>query len=101
MVGAEIASDKAHEERLEAIGKAAFAANQVLDVESDRRQTWSMARSCRCRLRERIRAAGPTNRNDLGKQAHPHRACRMKKWAASARQEDEKCTATMSSTRIS
>ena len=68
--GAEIAEDKAGEERLEAIGKAAFAANLVLDVaiidveivEGSIRPT---------RLRERIRAAGPTIRSDLGKQARP------------------------------
>ena len=66
--GAETASDKAAEERLEAIGQAAFASNLVLDVavivvvivDGAIRPT---------RLRERIRAAGPTIRNDLGKQA--------------------------------
>jgi hypothetical protein len=31
----------------------------------------STASSCPTRLRERIRAAGPTNRTDLGKQAEP------------------------------
>ena len=33
-----------------------------------------MAASARSRLRERIRAAGPTVRNDLGKQARFKRA---------------------------
>ena len=70
LVGADVAADKAHEERLEAIGKAAFAANQVLDVElidvslADGTITPT-------RLRERIRAAGPTTRVDVGKQARP------------------------------
>ncbi len=71
IVGAEIASDKDAEARLEAIGKAAYANNEVVDVEPDRRASSSTARSARPRLREQIRAAGPTNRNDLGKQARP------------------------------
>ena len=68
IVGAEIANDKAHEERLENIGKAAFAANQVLDVELIDVDVVDGA-IVPLRLRERIRAAGPTNRTDLGKQA--------------------------------
>ena len=68
--GAEVADDKAHEERLEAIGKAAFAANQVLDVELIDVHVVEGA-IVPIRLRERIRAAGPTNRTDLGKQARP------------------------------
>ncbi|MHA6644838.1 DUF2849 domain-containing protein [Mesorhizobium sp. A623] len=65
---AEIADDKAGEERLEEIGKAAFAANLVLDVAViDVELLDGAIRPTR--LRERIRAAGPTIRNDLGKQA--------------------------------
>jgi hypothetical protein len=67
---AEIARDKAGEEKLERLGKAAFQNNEVVDVELIDIQLidgaiWPV------RLRERIRAAGPTNRNDLGKQARP------------------------------
>jgi hypothetical protein len=66
--GADIAVDKAGEERLDAIGKAAFAANFVLDVAViDVELVDGAIRPLR--LRERIRAAGPTVRNDLGKQA--------------------------------
>ena len=70
--GAEIAADKPGEERLEAIGKAAYAANQVLDVELIDIDV-ADGKILPLRLRERIRAAGPTNRNDLGKQARPAR----------------------------
>ncbi len=67
---AELATDKAAEERLEAIGKAAYASNQVLDVELiDVAVSDGVIRPLR--LREQIRAAGPTNRTDLGKQARP------------------------------
>ncbi|MBA3449282.1 MAG: DUF2849 domain-containing protein [Pseudaminobacter sp.] len=66
----EIASDKAGEEKLEAIGKAAFLDNQVLDVELIDVQLVD-GTILPVRLRERIRASGPTNRNDLGKQARP------------------------------
>ena len=66
--GAEIAADKEADARLEAIGQAAFAANQVLDVALiDVENVDGAIRPTR--LRERIRAAGPTIRNDLGKQA--------------------------------
>lgn len=68
--GAETAADKPAEERLEAIGKAAYAANQVLDVELIDVDV-ADGKILPLRLRERIRAAGPTNRNDLGKQARP------------------------------
>jgi Protein of unknown function (DUF2849) len=70
IIGAELARDKAAEERLEAIGKAAFLANQVLDVELIDVEIID-GDIVPVRLRERIRAAGPTNRNDLGKQARP------------------------------
>ena len=67
---AEIAQDKTGEEGLEAIGKAAFLNNRVLDVELiDVELVDGAIRPVR--LRERIRANGPTNRNDLGKQARP------------------------------
>jgi hypothetical protein len=68
LAGAEIARDKAQEEKLEAIGKAAFAANQVLDVDIIDVEMVD-GEIVPLRLRERIRAAGPTNRLDLGKQA--------------------------------
>lgn len=68
--GADIAQDKAQEEALEAIGKAAFAANLVLDVDIIDVDLIEGA-IVPLRLRERIRAAGPTNRTDHGKQARP------------------------------
>jgi hypothetical protein len=65
---AEVVTDKAGEAELEAAGKAAFANNEVVDVELI--DVELVAGSIRpLRLRERIRAAGPTNRLDLGKQA--------------------------------
>lgn len=67
--GAEIAADKAGEERLDAVGKAAFAANLVLDVALVDVELTDDGAIRPIRLRERIRAAGPTIRNDLGKQA--------------------------------
>ena len=69
MDGAEIATDKAGEEHLDAIGKAAFAANLVLDVALVDVELTDTGAIRPIRLRERIRAAGPTIRNDLGKQA--------------------------------
>lgn len=70
IVGAELANDKATEERLGAIGKAAFAGNFALDIELIDVQLVD-GEIVPVRLRERIRAAGPTNRTDLGKQARP------------------------------
>ncbi|PSJ55598.1 DUF2849 domain-containing protein [Pseudaminobacter soli (ex Li et al. 2025)] len=68
--GSEIAADKAAEERLEAIGKAALDNNQVVDVNLiDIQLVDGEIRPLR--LREQIRAAGPSNRTDLGKQARP------------------------------
>lgn len=65
---AELAADKAAEAALEQIGKAALANNEVVDVELiDVDLVEGVIRPLR--LRERIRAAGPTNRLDLGKQA--------------------------------
>ena len=70
LAGAEIAHDKAAEERLDALGKASFARDEVLDV--DLIDVDIVDGEIRpIRLRERIRAAGPTIRRDLGKQARP------------------------------
>ena len=67
---AEVASDKSAEERLQAAGKAAYANNEVVDV--DLIDVAIAGGSLRpLRLREQIRAAGPSNRTDLGKQARP------------------------------
>jgi Protein of unknown function (DUF2849) len=73
IVGAEVARDKAAEERLDAVGKAAYANNLVLDVELIDVELIN-GEIVPVRLRERIRAAGPTNRRDLGKQARPNAA---------------------------
>ncbi|MBX3572262.1 MAG: DUF2849 domain-containing protein [Mesorhizobium sp.] len=70
---AEVARDKAADERLERLGKEAFARNEVVDV--DLIDVELLGGEIRpLRLRERIRAAGPTNRTDLGKQARPRPA---------------------------
>lgn len=67
---AEIAFDKAVEEKLERAGKAALLKNEVIDVNLiDVAFVDGAVRPLR--LREQIRAAGPTNRTDLGKQARP------------------------------
>ncbi|TIM18808.1 MAG: uroporphyrinogen-III C-methyltransferase, partial [Mesorhizobium sp.] len=56
------------EDRLEAIGAKAYAANEVVDVNLiDAEVVDGVVQPVR--LREKIRAAGPTIRNDLGKQA--------------------------------
>jgi hypothetical protein len=68
--GSEIAADKAAEERLEAIGKAGLQNNEVVDVNLIDVQLVDGEIHPQ-RLREQIRAAGPTNRTDLGKQARP------------------------------
>ncbi|UCI30041.1 DUF2849 domain-containing protein [Mesorhizobium sp. B4-1-4] len=65
---ADLAHDKAAEDRLEAIGARAFAANEVVDVNLiDAEIVDGVVEPVR--LREKIRAAGPTIRGDLGKQA--------------------------------
>ncbi|TPK96155.1 DUF2849 domain-containing protein [Mesorhizobium sp. B2-4-12] len=65
---ADPAHDKAAEDRLEAIGARAFAANEVVDVNLiDAEIVDGVVEPVR--LREKIRAAGPTIRGDLGKQA--------------------------------
>jgi hypothetical protein len=66
--GSDVATDAAGEARLEAIGKQAYDNNEVVDVNLiDVQLVDGAIRPIR--LREVIRAAGPTNRNDLGKQA--------------------------------
>lgn len=68
--GADIVADKLGEARLEAIGKAAHDNNEVVDVNLiDVAVVGGVIQPLR--LREVIRAAGPTNRLDLGKQARP------------------------------
>lgn len=70
IAGSALAADKEAEARLEAIGKAAYENNEVVDVNLiDVELTDDEI--VPNRLRERIRAAGPTNRTDLGKQAEP------------------------------
>ncbi|MGB3503188.1 MAG: DUF2849 domain-containing protein [Mesorhizobium sp.] len=66
--GAHIARDPAGEETLDLLGKQSAARNEVLDVNLiDVEVTSAGIRPIR--LRERIRAAGPTNHLDHGKQA--------------------------------
>ena len=66
--GAEVARDQAAEDELDRLGKASFARNEVLDVDLiDVEVTSAGIRPIR--MRERIRAAGPTNYLDHGKQA--------------------------------
>jgi hypothetical protein len=67
---ADVVGDKDGEARLEAIGKAAYDNNEVVDVNLIDVDLVD-GRIVPQRLRERIRAAGPTNRVDLGKQARP------------------------------
>lgn len=65
---AEIARDAVCIEKLERAGHAAFLKNEVVDVALiDVELADGTLRPLR--LRERIRAAGPTTRTDLGKQA--------------------------------
>ncbi|MEX0957214.1 MAG: DUF2849 domain-containing protein [Rhizobiaceae bacterium] len=67
---AEVARDKDAEARLEAVGAEAIRRNRVVDVNLVDVELVDGA-IVPIRLRERIRAAGPTNRLDLGKQARP------------------------------
>ncbi|WP_274423745.1 DUF2849 domain-containing protein [Chelativorans sp. YIM 93263] len=65
---AELARDKEAQERLEQIGREAQARDEVVDVNLiDVDLVDGKARPIR--LRERIRAAGPTIHHQLGKQA--------------------------------
>jgi hypothetical protein len=68
--GAEVARDTAAEERLAEIGKAAYRDNLVIDVDLVDGEIVE-GRIVPTRLRERIRAAGPTIHPNLGKQARP------------------------------
>jgi hypothetical protein len=70
LAGAEIAHDADAATGLEAIGKAAYAANLVVDVNLIDVELADGV-IVPLRLREKIRAAGPTIRPDLGKQARP------------------------------
>jgi len=70
---ADLAEDSQAEARLEAIGAEAFARNEVVDVALIDVALVDGAIEP-LRLREKIRAAGPSNRNDLGKQARPEAA---------------------------
>jgi hypothetical protein len=70
--GADIARDGDEEARLDAIGKAGMRDNEVVDAELIDVEL-AGGEIVPVRLRERIRAAGPTNRPDLGKQARPGR----------------------------
>ena len=66
--GAAIARDAAALEVLEAVGRRALDANEVVDLQTiDVEIAGGRVRPIR--LRERIRAAGPSYRSDLGKQA--------------------------------
>jgi hypothetical protein len=65
---AEVAADKQAEVELERIANAAVAANQVVDLELIDVELVDGS-IVPLRLRERIKAAGPTIRPDLGKQA--------------------------------
>jgi len=70
---AEIAVDKEAEAALEAAGAKGLAGNLVVDVALIDIEIVDEAIHP-LRLRERIRAAGPTTRNDLGKQARTQQA---------------------------
>ncbi|EKF44296.1 DUF2849 domain-containing protein [Nitratireductor indicus] len=65
---AHVARDKEDEERLLAVGKGGLASNQVIDVTLVDIETVE-GRIHPLRLRERIRAGGPSIHPDLGKQA--------------------------------
>ena len=71
--GADGAEDKLAESLLEGIGKVAYDNNEVVDVNLIDVQVLD-GTIVPLRLREQIRAAGPSNRSDLGKQARPHSA---------------------------
>ncbi len=73
IAGAEIAHDRQAEAALEAAGARGLAGNLVVDASLiDVEIIGGTVRPLR--LRERIRAAGPTTRNDLGKQARTQNA---------------------------
>jgi hypothetical protein len=66
--GAEVAQTPQMEEKLMRAGTAAFLKDEVVDVNLINVEIVD-GRIVPTRLREKIRAAGPTNRLDLGKQA--------------------------------
>lgn len=72
---AEIARDAATVEKLERAGRAALCKNEVVDVNLIDVEIVE-GRVLPTRLRERIRAEGPSFRLDLGKQAREHTAAR-------------------------
>lgn len=63
-------------ERFELEGRAASARNEVVDVALVDVKIAENGEIIPIRLRERIRAAGPTNRPDLGKQATQQQSAR-------------------------
>ena len=67
---AEIARDKAAEDELEKVGAAGLKNDEVVDVNLIDIELVE-GKIVPLRMRERIRAAGPTIRTDLGKQARP------------------------------
>lgn len=70
IAGAEIARDPATEEKLERAGRAALAKNEVVDVSLIEVEIADGAIRPR-RLRERIRLAGPSVGNSLGRATGP------------------------------
>jgi hypothetical protein len=68
--GAELASTPEAEEKLTRAGTAAFLKDEVIDINLIDVELADGA-VVPIRLREKIRAAGPSNRLDLGKQAQP------------------------------
>jgi len=67
--GSEIARNDESKEKLERAGHAAFLKNEVVDVNLIDIELIDGV-PVPVRLRERIRAAGPTNRLDLGKRTN-------------------------------
>ena len=68
--GAELARDKVAEDRLSEIGKAAYQRDEVVDVDLIDVELIDGG-IMPTRLRERIRAAGPSIHPNLGKQSRP------------------------------
>lgn len=68
--GAQVAADAQAEARMEQAGKAAYLNNEVVDVNLID-VTVEAGAVVPVRMREQIRAAGPTVRTDLGIQARP------------------------------
>ncbi|MCV0394298.1 MAG: DUF2849 domain-containing protein [Rhizobiaceae bacterium] len=70
IAAAEVARDDASREKLERAGKAALLKNEVVDVNLID-VAMEDGEIVPLRLRERIRAAGPTTHPQFGKQARP------------------------------